>query len=69
MIELLTPKTCFVTLRSKKYEKEPNLKTEKYYEAKYRLDPIPQATLDEWANAWPKEGESLDLCPENIFVP
>ena len=65
----MTPYNCFVTLRSKKFEEEKDLLTEVYYDAKYKLEPIPRQDLDDWAKAIPKPGESISLCPENIFVP
>ena len=69
MVELLTPNNCFVTLRSKKFAEEKDLQTERYYDAKYKLEPIPRQDLDEWANAIPRPDESISLCPPNIFVP
>ena len=69
MFEMLLPSTCIISLKSQKFKDEKDLKTEKYYETKYKLEKIPEAKLVEWANIMPRENESLDNTPENIFIP
>ena len=66
---MMIPSTCMYALRSKKYENDKDIKTEYYYKGKYKVEDIPQETLDLWAKALPKPGEDLDLAPENIFIP
>ena len=57
------------TLRAKKFENDADLKTEYYYKGRYKVQDIPQQTLDMWASAMPKPGEDLDIAPKNIFIP
>ena len=66
---MLLPERCYITIISQKFKNSIDLRTEPYYNAQFKLEKIPDEKLHEWAAAEPKEGEILDLCPPNIFVP
>ena len=41
------------TLRAKKFENDPDLKTEYYYKGQYKIQNIPNESLELWAKALP----------------
>jgi len=68
LVSKLTVGKAMITVLSKLFEGKTDM-VEKWYSTRYRVRPIPSATLDKWASPPPAASLGITLPRPNVFIP